>query len=113
MSHSMEVLEPILKILWFALLVTLAASLYFAPAIIAYKRKHSYKLVILGLNAIGFVGIVPWIAAFMWAAWPSDKSLIDPLAGNVTGKGRRNSGDTLGGVSYGIKRGFDEEKDAE
>ena len=41
-------------------------------------------------------GGFPWLAAFIWAVWPSDKSLIDPIAGNVTGKGSRNSGDTFG-----------------
>ena len=38
----------------------------------------------------------PWLAAFIWAVWPTNKSLIDPIAGNVTGKGYRSSGDTIG-----------------
>jgi len=66
--------------------------------------------VILGLNVIGFAGVVPWVIAFMWAVWPNEKSLIDPIAGNVTGKGRRNTGDTLGSVKYGVERGYIEEK---
>jgi len=90
------------------LLIALAA--YFLPTIIAFKRKHSYKYVILGINIIGFVGIFPWIAAFIWAAWPADKSLIDPLAGNVTGMGKRNTGDTIGAIQYGKERGYEDEK---
>lgn len=92
--------------------LTIVLGIYFIPAIIAYKRQHAYKLVILGINAIGFVGILPWIVAFVWAAWPSDKSLIDPLAGNVTGKGQRNTGDTIGAAQYGVERGYEEEKNS-
>ena len=54
---------------------------------------------------------IPWLAAFIWAVWPSNKSLIDPIAGNVTGKGYRNSGDTIGSIKYGKERGYFEEKD--
>jgi hypothetical protein len=90
----------------------LAICLYFAPAIIAYKRRHEYKLVILGINVIGFVGVLPWVIAFIWAAWPKDKSIIDPVVGNVTGKGRRNTGDTIGAASYGLARGYAEEQEA-
>jgi len=90
----------------------LAVCLYFAPTIIAYKRRHEYKLVILGINVIGFVGVLPWVIAFIWAAWPKDKSIIDPVVGNVTGKGRRNTGDTIGAASYGLARGYAEEQEA-
>jgi len=55
---------------------------------------------------------LPWIIAFIWAAWPADKSLIDPIAGNVTGKGKRNAGDTVGSVQYGLERGYEEEKNS-
>ena len=65
---------------------------------------------IVGLNTIGFVGVLPWIGSFICSVWPSEKSLIDPIAGNVTGKGYRNFGDTLGSLSYGKKRGYLAEK---
>ena len=42
---------------------------------------------------------------------PTNKSLIDPIAGNVTGKGCRNSGDAIGSLEYGRERGYSEEKD--
>ena len=105
-----ELLSNIISLILILIAVIVALAIYFAPAIIAYKRNHAYKLVILGINAIGFVGILPWIVAFVWAAWPSDKSLIDPLAGNVTGKGRRNTGDTIGAAQFGLERGYEEEK---
>lgn len=90
------------------ILVLLALALYFTPFIIAIARGHSYKWVIFGLNAIGFSGVT-WLVSFVWAVWPSEKSLIDPVAGNVTGTGRRNAGDTLGSIDYGKERGYREE----
>ena len=82
---------------------------YYIPFIIAVVRRHHYKWVILGINTVGFVGVVPWIGAFIWSVWPSEKSLIDPIAGNVTGKGFRNVGDTLGAIQHGKKRRYLEE----
>tara|TARA_B100001250_G_C19590428_1_gene696105 strand:+ start:36 stop:434 length:399 start_codon:yes stop_codon:yes gene_type:complete len=85
--------------------------LYFLPTIIAISRRHSYKWVILGINIFGFLYFIPWIVTFVWAAWPKDKSLIDPIAGNVTGTGRRNAGDTIGSARYGSERGYKEEEE--
>ena len=110
MSEILELVGTILLVLLGLLIIAIFFCLYFSPFIIAYKRRHAYKWVILGLNIIGFAGLLPWIVAFIWAAWPSDKSLIDPLAGNVTGKGLRNSGDTLGSAKYGLERGYREEQ---
>jgi len=90
------------------IIVALVLGAYFIPFIIALLRGHTYKWVIFGLNAIGFSGVT-WLISFVWAVWPSDKSLIDPVAGNVTGTGRRNSGDTLGAVDYGKERGYRDE----
>ena len=72
------------------LFILFTLCLYYTPFIIALLRRHHYKWVILGINTIGFVGVVPWIGAFIWSVWPAEKSLIDPIAGNVTGKGYRN-----------------------
>ena len=83
--------------------------LYFIPTTIAIHRRHSYKWVILGINIIGF-WIIPWVISFIWAVWPKEKSLLDPLAGNVTGRGRRNVGDTIGSTQLGLKRGYEEEE---
>ena len=82
-------------------------AIYFIPTFIAFHRRHTYKWVILGINTFA---IAAFFAAFIWAVWPTNKSLIDPIAGNVTGKGYRNSGDTIGSF-YGRERGYSEEKD--
>ena len=86
-------------------------AIYFVPTFIAFYRRHTYKWVILGINTFAIAAGVPWLAAFIWAVWPTNKSLIDPIAGNVTGKGHRNSGDTIGSLEYGRERGYSEEKD--
>ena len=89
-----------------ALLASIFLALYFLPAYIAIKRKHHYKFVILALNISG----VFWVVALVWALYPSDKSLIDPVIGNVTGLGKRNTGDAIGSVAYGSKRGYEDEQ---
>lgn len=96
----------------FLLFVLLLACVYMVPTMIAYWRGHGYKHVIFALNVIGGITGLGWIIAIIWAAWPNDKSLIDPVMGNVTGKGYRNAGDTLGAATFGTGRGFHEEREA-
>ena len=91
--------------------IVLAIAISFIPAIIAFKRNHGYKWIILVLCFFAPTGIV-WLIAFVWAIWPADKSLIDPVVGNVTGTGTRNAGDTAGDVVAGVKRGQTDEKSA-
>lgn len=93
-------------------LLILMLTFYLVPTIVAYRRKHHYRHVILALNVIGGITGIGWAVAMVWAAWPSDKSLADPILGNVTGKGYRNAGDTLGAVGFGQSRGYDEEREA-
>jgi hypothetical protein len=78
-----------------ALTVLIIASVYFVPTIIAFKRNHAYKNIMLIINLIfGLTGI-GWAVAAIWAVFPAEKSLIDPVIGIVTGTGQRNAGDTL------------------
>ena len=85
-------------------------AFYFIPTFIALKRRHAYKWVILGINTFAIAGGVPWLVAFIWAVWPTNKSLFDPIAGNVTGKRTRNSGNTVGSIEYGRERAYLDEK---
>jgi hypothetical protein len=83
----------------FLLLIIMVAG-YLLPFWIALYRKHSFRWVILVLTiGAGWTGIL-WIASLAWAVWPNDKSLADPLLGNVTGNGERNVGHTLGEVDF-------------
>lgn len=91
-----------------SILFLVILAVYFAPTIIAVIREHHYRWVILGLNIFGIAGL-PWFIAFIWAVFPSEKSLIDPVLGNPTGKTRRNVGDTWGNVTHGVNRGAEEE----
>lgn len=90
------------------LFVIVMLVIAFVPAIIAYRRKHEYRHIILVLCIFSFTGIL-WLIAFISAVWPSEKSLADPVVGNVTGLGRRNMGDTAGAARYGQNRGYEDE----
>jgi hypothetical protein len=77
------------------LLLAIGAALI--PGIIASRRNHAYKGVIWALSALGIFSFgIGWIIALIWALWPADKTLIDPLVGNTTGIGKRNSGNLIG-----------------
>lgn len=93
-------------------LLILMLTFYLVPTFIAYRRGHHYRHVIFGLNVIGGITGIGWAVAMIWALWPSDKSLADPVLGNVTGKGFRNSGDTMGAVAFGQSRGYTHEQEA-
>ena len=83
---------------------------YLLPFWIALYRKHSYKWVILALIiGGGWTGLL-WIASLVWAVWPYNKSLADPLLGNVTGTGERNAGHTLGEMEYAREESYKEKR---
>jgi hypothetical protein len=69
---------------------------YGLPTYIAFKRNHEFKWIILAINIVLGASGLGWLIAFVWAVWPQDKTLADPLLGNPTGTGRRNVGHTLG-----------------
>ena len=102
-----------MEFLWFGFwlfAIAIIFVLYWIPTIIAFRRDHTYKMVILGLNFFGFAMGITWLIAVVWAAWPDNQSLADPIFGNPTGKGLRNVGDTAGSVVYGSGRGFADEQ---
>ena len=94
---------------FFGLIIILGG--YLLPFWVALYRKHSYKWVILALTiGGGWTGLL-WVASLVWAVWPYDKSLADPLLGNVTGEGERNIGHTLGEVDYGREESYKNKKE--
>jgi hypothetical protein len=98
----------------FLILAITVFSIFWFPADIAKRRGHAYTSIIQILTIAGLfsVGIL-WLAAAIWAIYPSEKSLIDPIAGNPTGLGRRNAGDTIGAAIKGSTRGMKFEKDTD
>lgn len=90
-------------------LVFLGLAFYFIPTIVAFWRGHSYKWVILAINVFaGWTGL-GWLTITVWSIWPAEKSIVDPVVGNVTGLGTRNAGDTMGAATYGKERGYRQE----
>ena len=86
-------------------LIILGIFIWLLPGYIASKRNHAYKNIIWVLAIIAVFNGVTWFVALFWAIWPQEKSLADPIIGNVTGTGTRNMGDTIGSVSTGISQG--------
>jgi hypothetical protein len=77
-------------------LVVLGLALFLLPSIIAFRRDHAYRWIILAINLVLGCSGLGWIAAFVWAVFPSERSLADPIVGNVTGTGQRTAGTTFG-----------------
>lgn len=74
--------------LLFLALIAAAAALYFVPTIIAFKRGHRYRWPILAINIAGAWSGVGWIACLIWALWPRQTALLDPLVTDATGLDR-------------------------
>lgn len=87
--------------------------IFWFPSKVAKRRRHAYISLIQILNIAGLFTIVTWFIAAAWAIFPSEKSLIDPIVGNVTGLGRRNAGDTIGSAKQGSGRGAAFEADTD
>jgi hypothetical protein len=101
----------VLEILLYIIGGILAIILYFIPTIIAYRRDHAYKGIIFAIDLVLGLSGIGYLAALIWALWPEEKSLLDPLLGNPTGLGARNVGDTFGSKKAGEVRGEVQEKD--
>ena len=78
--------------------VAAIVALLLLPGFIAFRRQNPYKWIIgiVGVTSPIFLG-VSWLVAIIWAAWPSNRSLIDPIVGSPTGSGQ-NTGDAIGNV---------------
>ena len=92
---------------------TFSYVIFWFPSKVAKRRGHAYKSLIQILNIAGLFTIITWFIAAAWAIFPSEKSLIDPIVGNVTGLGRRNAGDTIGSAKQGSGRGAAFEADTD
>jgi hypothetical protein len=100
-----------LTILLYIILAVVVVALYFVPTIIAYRRDHGYKGIILAINLVLGASGIGYLIALVWAIWPQEKSILDPVLGNPTGLGVRNVGDTFGSKKAGEVRGEVQEKD--
>ena len=62
------------------------------------------------INTFATSAEAPSLESFILAVWPTNKSLIDPIADYLTDKGKSNSGHTIGSVDYGQKGDYSDEK---
>lgn len=94
---------------WLGLIFVILVLFYFLPALIALCRGHDYKWVICAVNlAVGWTAL-GWLIALVWAVWPNNRTIVDPVLGTAPGFGARNVGDSLGAVRHGYRRGQIEE----
>lgn len=100
-----------LEVLLYIIVALIVIVIYFVPTIIAYRRDHSYKGIIFAINFVLGASGIGYLVALVWAIWPEEKSLLDPVLGNPTGLGVRNVGDTFGSKKTGEVRGEVQEKD--
>lgn len=91
-------------------LIAIGIFVVVIPGLIASKRKHAYKGIIWVLGIAGMVNGVTWLIAMIWALWPQEKTLTDPVLGNVTGTGSRNIGDVFGSAEVGYNVAVDSER---
>jgi hypothetical protein len=66
-------------------LLILAALLYFIPAIIAFRRRHHYRWPIFAFNLGAAWTGLGWIGTLVWALWPAQSAIIDPVISDATG----------------------------
>ena len=100
-----------LEVLLYIIVALILIAIYFIPTVIAYRRDHSYKGIILAINFVLGLSGLGYFVALAWAVWPEEKSILDPVLGNPTGLGVRNVGDTFGSKKTGEVRGEVHEKD--
>lgn len=91
----------------------LLAVFYALPTFIAFKRQHEYRWIIFAINMFFGPTGLGWLIALIWACYPKEKSFADPVLGNPTGLGSRNSGDTLGEVRASSDRSYERRPSAQ
>ncbi len=93
----------------FVLIILAVAFLYALPTFIAFYRSHEYRWIIFAINVVVGATGLGWLVAFVWAIYPENKSLADPLLGNPTGLNSRNVGHTVGEVQAAADQSRDKQ----
>lgn len=64
----MEALSALTSLLILLVVLAVTVVVLFAPAIVAYKRKHKNKVAILVCTVVGFFTAgIGWVIAMVWA----------------------------------------------
>ena len=75
----------VLGIITVAILIIVGIGLYFLPAIIAYKRKHANKAIILLIDFLLGWTFLGWAGCMVWAFLDTDGSKISNVTRNIGG----------------------------
>lgn len=59
-------------------------AVFLLPSIIAFKRKHHYKFIILAINLIFGATGIGYLIALIWAVWPQKTALVDVVTNDLT-----------------------------
>jgi len=57
--------------------------IFFIPTIIAFKRNHHFKFVILAINIIFGVTGIGFLIALVWAVWPKKTAIVDVVTNDL------------------------------
>lgn len=66
------------------IIILLIVSVFFIPTFIAFIRKHQFKWIIFGINLIFGATGIGFLAAFAWAVWPRQTSVVDLIKNDPT-----------------------------
>lgn len=77
-------MQELITTILILLALAISALAYFAPSIIAFRRNHYYKWIILAINVCTGISGIGYLVAMVWALWPSKTGLADPFFNDPT-----------------------------
>lgn len=83
----MEIIKDIFGLMVIGIILCLVLGGYFMPTLIAIVRKHHFKWVIFAINLVFGITGMGYVIALVWAVWPRQSSLFDPLWNDMTTNG--------------------------
>ena len=82
---SQNIFYGIIAITGIVIALVLSVCFYFLPSIIAYKKNHANKLIILVINLLLGWTLLGWGACLVWALVDTDGSVVNKTFRNVGG----------------------------
>lgn len=84
----MAIISLILLTFFSIACIMLGVLIYFLPAIIAYRRNHANRVIILILNIVFGWTFLAWAGCLVWAFVDVDGSATDGILKNVGGNNK-------------------------
>ncbi len=79
----MEFLMVNLGITGIIFLCIVSFVIYILPGVIAYKRDHHYKWVIIAMNLFFGATAIGWLVALVWAVWPRETPVVSIVVDDI------------------------------